>query len=320
MSVLVTGGTGFLGSQVVRLLLERGEQKVVAFDLFPNERNLADVLDRVEIVRGDLGRFSNVLNLVQTHKPEKIYHLGALMSVACEADPEAGIQANALGTYYLLEAARMFGVSQLIFASSIGVVSSTDPNATSMDDYSPTQPDTIYGATKLFSESLGLAYRRKHGFDYRGLRFPAIIGPGTASAGYVQYVNRAIEESARGNPYDIYVEPSSRLPLVHIKDAVRSFVDLADAPQEQIKTVNYAILGPPPTPSAEELVDLLRAKIPGAKLGFKVDKDIQRMMDVIVRLPLNDSYARQEWGWKPAFGLDALVDDYLANMTPASPS
>lgn len=149
MTVIVTGGTGFLGALVVRELLAKGE-KVVIFDLFPNDKNLADVADKVEIVRGDLGRFSSVLKLVKDHKPTTIYHLGAMMSVGCDRDPEAGIQANAMGTYYMLEAARLFGVKQMIFASSVGILSGANPYDKTLHDYSTTRPDTIYRAAKLF--------------------------------------------------------------------------------------------------------------------------------------------------------------------------
>ena len=312
MSVLVTGGTGFLGAHVVRFLLEQGEKKVVAFDLFPNERNLLDVLDKVEIVRGDLGKFSNVLKLVEAHKPKSVYHIGAMLAPACDADPETGIQANALGTYYILEAARLFGVPQVVFASSIGILSTANPNDKTVHDYSPTRPDTVYGAAKLFSENLGLFYRRQHGLDYRGLRLPALIGPGTMAHGYAEYFNKVIEESAKGNPYVVYVEPRNRMPLVHIKDAAKAFVDLAAAAPERIKTVNYIVIGPTPTPSAQELVDLVKARIPGAKIEFKVNESIQKMMDQALLLPLDDRYARQEWGWKPAYDLDAIVDDFLS--------
>jgi threonine 3-dehydrogenase len=312
MSVLVTGGTGFLGAHVVRFLLEKGERKVIAFDLFPNERNLADVLDKVEIVRGDLGKFSNVLRLVQTHKPESIYHIGAMLAPACDGDPEAGIQANALGTYYILEAARLFCVPQVVFASSISVLSAANPNDQTVNDYSSARPETVYGAAKLFSENLGLFYRRQHGLDYRGLRLPALIGPGTMSHGYAEYFNKVIEESAKGNPYVVYVEPRNRIPVVHIKDAARAFADLRAAPQERIKTVNYIVIGPTPTPSALELVDLVKTKIPGAKIGFKVNENIQKIMDQSSRLPFDDRYARQEWGWRHEYDLDAIVDDFLA--------
>lgn len=313
MVALVTGGTGFLGSKVVRALIENGHDKVVAFDLYPNETNLAGVLDRVEIVRGDLSSFTTILNLIETHKPETIHHLGALLAPS-ETDPEAGIRVNALGTYYLLEAARLFGVSQMIFASSITVISSTDPDAQSLHDYSPTHPETVYAATKLFSENMGRYYRRQHGFDFRGIRLPSVIGPGVKSDGYVQYFNKTIELSAKGSPFEIYVRPDTRLPVVHVDDAAEAFLHLAAAPTEKIKAVVYAIMGPCPTPSAQELVDLVSSKIPGARLSFKVDEYVQRMFDNILRLPLDDRYARQEWGWKPRFELEAIIDDFIAKI------
>jgi nucleoside-diphosphate-sugar epimerase len=95
----------------------------------------------------------------------------------------------------------------------------------------PTRPDTVYAADKLFSENLGRFYRRQHGFDDRGLRLPALIGPGTTSHGFAEYFNKVIEESAKGNPYEVYLEPGNRIPVVHIKDAARAFVDLAAAPR-----------------------------------------------------------------------------------------
>ena len=309
MSVIVTGGTGFLGSQVVRLLNEKGE-KVVVFDLFPNEKNLADVLDKVEIVRGDLGKFSNVLRLVETVKPTAIHHIGAMLAPSCDADPEAGVAANGLGSYYILEAARLFGVSQVIFASTVGVLSAAHPTDTTIHDYSPTRPSSVYGAAKLFSENMGLFYRGL-GLDYRGLRLPALIGPGTTGHGYAEYFNKTIEESVKGNPYSVYVEPRNRMPLVHSKDAARAFLDLAAAPAEGIKTVNYIVIGPKPSPSAQELVGMVNAKIPGAKIDFKVDDNIQRRLDEIMRLPFVDDYARKEWGWKPEYELEEIVNSFL---------
>lgn len=162
-----------------------------------------------------------------------------------------------------------------------------------MHDDNPKRPDTVYGAANLFSENLGLFYRRQHGFDYRGLRLPALIGPGTMSLGYAEYFNKVIEESAKGNPYEVYVEPRNRMPVVHIRDAAWAFVDLAAAPNEQIKTVNYIAIGPSPTPSAQELVDLVKAKVPTADIAFNVNENTQRIMDAALRLPLDDRYARR---------------------------
>ena len=199
-TLLVTGATGFIGSHLVRLLLETVSDKVVASNVSGSARHLEDVRDKVEIVRADIASFSNVLRLVQTHRPKTIYHIGAMLGPACDSDPEAGIRANAMGTYYILEAARLFGVQQVIFASSMSIFTGAYSSEPILNDFSVTRPDFIYGAAKLFSENIGLFFKRQYGFDYRGLRLPNIIGPGTQTHGYLEYFNKTIEESAKGHP------------------------------------------------------------------------------------------------------------------------
>lgn len=306
VTALVTGGTGFIGSHLVRLLLERGAPRVVATS-WPG--NTEAPRDRVEVVRLDVGDFTDVLRLVEKHQPGTIYHIGAMLAPACDTNPEAGIRANAVGTYHVLEAARLFGVSRVIFASSMSVFSPTHAMP-EIDDYSATRPETVYGAAKLFSENLGLCYRRLHGLDYRGLRLGGINGPGTTTHGYLEYPNKAIEESVAGRAYSIYVEPHVRIPLMHVADAARALVELAEAPPEAMRTVNYTVLGPTPPPTAQELVDAIRARVPGAKLEFKVDSRISALVDAVGRGPFVDSYARTEWGWKHRFDLGGIIDSF----------
>lgn len=313
-TVLVTGATGFVGSHLVRVLLEKGGAKVVASNTSGSRRNLEDVQDRLEFVRADIGSFTNVLQMIETHRPETIYHIGAMLAPACDADPEAGIRANALGTYHILEAARLFGVQQVIFASSMSVFTGAYASEPVLDDFSVTRPDSIYAAAKLFSENLGLFYKRQYSFDYRGLRLPNVIGPGTQTHGYLEYFNKTIEESARANPYSLYVAPRVKIPIMYIHDAVRAFVELAAAPLAQLKTVNYIVLGPTPFPTAEELVQTVRAKIPSARLDFQINQKVSDMIESVTALPFEDKYARQEWGWQHRYGMDDIVDEFVAQV------
>jgi nucleoside-diphosphate-sugar epimerase len=283
-TVLVTGATGFIGSHVVRSLLEKGGTKVVATNASGSARNLEDVMEQVEIVRADIGSLSNVLRVVKTHRPKTIYHLGAMLGPSCDTDPEAGIRTNALGTYYILEAARLFGVKQVIFASSMSIFTGGCSSEPVLNDFSVTRPDFVYGAAKLFSENIGLFFKRQYGFDYRGLRLPNIIGPGTQTHGYLEYFNKAIEESANGHSYSIYVAPHVRIPIMYIHDAARAFLELAQAPLVRIKTTNYIILGPTPSPTAQDLVHSVTVKIPGARLDFQVDATISRLIESDTRL------------------------------------
>jgi nucleoside-diphosphate-sugar epimerase len=273
---------------------------------------LEDVIPRIKLEQVDIGSFSDVLRLVERHRPTTIYWIGAMRGPQCDERPEAGIRVNAIGTYNALEAARLLGVKRVIFSGSQSIFSAVNPNDPTINDFSTTRPDTIYGAAKLFSENLGLCYRRLYGIDFRSLRLATVVGPGSTAHGYLEYFNKAIEESIRGRPYAVYVAPRSRVPVVHIKDAVRALIELAAAPADAIKTVNYNILGPTPSPSAQELVDTVKAKIPAAALKFEVNEEFQRLLDTNIVKPFDDSNARHEWGWKSRVNLAAMVDDFVA--------
>jgi threonine 3-dehydrogenase len=217
-----------------------------------------------------------------------------------------------MGTYHVLEAARTFNVSKVIFSSTIATYS-LDIKENVITDYTLQRPQLFYGVTKVFAELMGLFYKRKFGLDFRGLRYPSIVGPGIKTAGVVQYTSWVIEESAKGNPFTIKVKPETRCPIMYFKDAARAIIMLAEAPLESIKTVNYLVDGAGKTPSAQELVSIVREKIPVSNIIFDPDLELQKTLDKFL-LPLDDSLARQEWGWQPIYDQEAIVEDFLIEM------
>lgn len=313
MAVLVTGGTGFIGREIVRMLIERGEEKVVVFHRSKSAMHwLEDLGDKVEFIQGDLGEFSHVLYAVKQAKPRIIYHVGALLSVPSDADPATAIQTNAMGTFYILEAARLFDVEQVFFAST-GATYGRDIQAPKLDDYTLQRPTLVYGVTKVFGEQLGLFYKRKYGLDFRGIRYNAIMGPGVKTPGVVQFTSWVIEECAKGNPFTINFRENTAVMLMYIKDAARAAIELMAAPVEQIKTVNYIVVGVTPNPTAGDLANMVRAKIPGAQISFKEYPERQKMIDDMMRT-LDDTNARNEWGWQAQYGLEATVDAFLKEL------
>ncbi len=309
MSILVTGGTGFIGSQVVRSLLEEGEEDIAVFDLNPSTRLLTGVVDQIELIRGDLGNFSQVLHSVKTFRPKAIYHIGGMLSAPSDVEPTAAFHANAMGTFHVLESAKLFDVPQVLFSSTIGTYG-YDIREEFLDDYTLQRPMLFYGATKVFSEHMGLFYRRKYGLDFRGLRYPAIVGPGVKTPGVVQYTSWVIEESAKGNPYTIYVSPDTRCPILYYKDAALALIKLAAAPVENIKMVNYILAGITPVPSAREWADMVTERIPRSQIKFDPDHDLMKVLDKLL-LPIDDRLAREEWNWRPEFNGERIVDDFL---------
>ncbi len=312
MSILVTGGTGFIGAQVVRVLLEKGENDIVVFDINPSTKLLDDVADRIELVRGDLGNFSHVLSLVKTFRPRVIYHIGGMLSAPSDADHAASFRANAMGTYHVLEAARLFEVPQVLFSSTLGTYG-LDMREHVIDDYTLQRPQLFYGATKVFCELMGLFFRRKFGLDFRGIRYPSIVGPGVKTPGVVQYTSWVIEECAKGNPYTMYVKPDTRFPVMYFKDAARAIVMLGEAPLENITMVNYVVAGATPIASAQELADMIKARLPEARIHFEPDLKLQEILDKLA-LPIDDAIARKEWNWRPEYDQERIVDDFLDEM------
>ncbi len=312
MGTLITGGTGFIGAQVVRLLLEKGEKDIVVFDINPSTKLLDDVADQIEVVRGDLGNFSHVLSVVKTSRPRVIYHLGGMLSVPSDADNAASFRANAMGTFHVLEAAKLFEVPQVLFSSTCATYG-LDIRENVFDDYTLQRPQLFYGATKVFSELMGLFYKRKFELDFRGIRYPSIVGPGVKTPGIVQYTSWVIEECAKGNPFTIWVKPESKLAVMYFKDAAKAIVMLREAPLANIKMVNYIIAGATPIASAQELADMVKARIPTAQINFEPDLERQKVVDKL-SLPIDDSIARKEWNWKSEYDQGRMVDDFLEEM------
>jgi threonine 3-dehydrogenase len=311
MTVLVTGGTGFIGAEIARSL--RGKDtRVVVFDINPSRRRLDEIANDVEIVQGDLANFSHVLDAVRNARPDTIYHLGGMLSQPSERDPQAALRANALGTFHILEAARLFAARQVLFASTIATYGS-DIREPTLGDATLQRPLLFYGITKVFGEHLGRYYRRRYGLDFRGIRYPSIVGPGVRTPGVVQFTSWAIESSVKGEPFTIRAAPRTAVPVLYYKDAARAMIELGQAPAAQVETVVYLLAGVTPTPTAQQLADAIRARIPGARITFEHDPALQSVLDGFAR-PIDDGSARREWGWRPGFTQEQIVDDFLHEL------
>jgi threonine 3-dehydrogenase len=312
MTSLVTGGAGLLGSALVRKLLADGEDSPVVLDIAWSPDRLRDVKDKFRYIQGDIGNLSQVLSVVKETKPSRIYHIGAMLGQAAEDNPAGAIRINVLGTFYLLEAARLFGVPQVLFASSVSIFTMDLPERM-LRDHFPKHPIAFYAHTKLFNEGTGEFFRRKYGIDFRAIRYPSIIGPGTRVGGILNYTADMINYSMRGEPYTADVDPNTTVAVVHANDAARALVDLANAPSDRIKTVNYLIDGVKPVLTAAQMADRIKAKIPGAKIDFKPKEELRAILKM-GSVPIDDEPARSEWGWKPGYDYDAMIDDFLAQQ------
>ncbi len=209
---LITGGLGYVGRNLARHLLARGEE-VVLFDVASASGPPEDIRDSAHVVRGDLGHLAEVLEVVRAQKVDCIYHLGAMISMPAEANPWAAYDANANGTYHVLEAARIFGIGPVLFLTGIATYGPGAPETVNEDVFQ-SNPSQIYAATKIFGERLGEYYHHRFGIEFRCASLPAICGPGRRE-GLAAYPSLMVHESVRGRQCRLPVEDSARLPFIY---------------------------------------------------------------------------------------------------------
>ena len=307
MRVLITGGGGFTGSRLASAFAGRGD-KVVVFDVSFEGLSKELSNEGVVMVKGDIRNWPEVLNVVRDYNIDTVFHLAAILTVPSEANPWASIDINALGTFHVLEAARLFRVKKVLFTSSIGAYGVTQD--TVVDEETVQRPTNIYGVSKVFGELLGLYYHRKFGIDFRGLRLPGLLGPGVKTPGVAQYQPLVIEAAIKGDPFEVWAPEDTVIPMMYIKDAIKSLVMLHDAPEEGIITRMYHVGQITPAPTAKNLVDAVKRHYPDARITFKPDPAVVSILKTIPRTIKSDR-ALKEWGWRISYTLEDAIVDFI---------
>lgn len=308
MAILITGGTGFIGSYLAKSLALKHE-KIVLFDISPRDFLIREIKDKVHIVKGDLSSLAQVTEVVKKHRIKGIYHTGALLSVSVEANHVAGYHANVEGTFNVYEAARILELERVVFLSSLASYGAGVPGV--VDDFAVQRPTSMYGVSKVFGERLGEYYNFKFGLDVRGVRLPVVIGPGRGVGGAGAYLSLAVQEAALGRPYTIYVGEETVRPMIYVKDAVNCLISLYETDERKIKQRFYNIAGFHPT--AREMVAAIRRYLPDAKLFFQPDQPITALAKSWP-VKINDTRAREDWCWKPNYSLDETIQDFIAEI------
>lgn len=311
---VVTGGTGFIGSCLAKTILEEGLD-VATFDIKPTSPVLEPYGSRWNHFRGDLRDMSEVMTVIKESQPEVIYHLGGMLSTPSEQNPQASFMTNVVGMFNVLESTRLLGINMVVYASTNGTFGLDLEGLTVIDDRTLQRPFTMYGCGKLFGELLGRYYHRKYGIDFRSVRLPAVVGPGAKTKNVSVYNAWAIEKSFFGEPYEIFVTPETRAPIIYFKDAARAFLEISRAPADRITTMNYVLAGVDPMPSAGELKDTILRHLPQAQLTFNPDPLAMAFQKMHQGVRWDETPAVSEWNWKVKCNLDDMVEDFIRELT-----
>lgn len=283
-----------------------GVENVIATDKKPASLALAigpfitlDVTEKRELER-----------VVVEHKVEVIYHLAAILSARGEKDPELAWRVNMEGLYNVLEVAKTHKVRQVFWPSSIAVFGPKTPKEKTPQDtiFSPT---TMYGITKVAGELLCEYYYRRYGLDVRGLRFPGIISSETPpGGGTTDYAVEIFYAAAKGEPYTCFVRPDTVLPMMYMPDCLKATLQLMEADPKRLRFRIYNVTGM--SFSAAELAAEIQKRVPGFQVEYKPDFR-QAIADSWPR-SIDDSAAREDWGWSPDYDLPKMVDAMLSAL------
>lgn len=313
--ILVTGALGQIGSELVHALGERyGREAVVASDIRLPPAGLLAAGEPFEFI--DCTNVRHIQDVVRRHDVGTIYHLAALLSATSEEKPHVAWELNMGGLYNVLEVARAHRCS-VFFPSSIGAFGPGTPkDATPQDTIQ--RPNTMYGVTKVAGELLCDYYHRRFGLDTRGLRFPGLISyvapPG---GGTTDYAVAIFYDALKYGRYTCFLGPDSRLDMMYMPDAVRAVIELMEAdPQRLVHRNAFNVTATNFTPT--ELAAELRRHLPDFRIDYQIDPTRQAIADSWPH-SLDDSAAREEWGWRPHYDLQAMVADMLTKLRERLP-
>lgn len=304
--ILVTGPFGQIGTELVPELQKKyGKENVVAL----GHRNIPENYDGV-LEKGDTRNAEDIKSVIEKHGITQIYHLASLLSATGEQKPQLAWDVNMNGLKVVLDLAVEHKL-KVFWPSSIAVFG---PNTPKIDTPQHTiiEPTTMYGVTKLAGESLCHYYFLKYGLDVRSIRYPGIISwKAPPGGGTTDYAVAFFYEAIKQNKYTCFVREDTMLPMMYMDDAVKATIDIMEAEPGKIRirtSYNLAAI----SFSAKQLEVEIAKRMPGFKADYKPDER-QKIADSWPSV-IDDSEARQDWGWKHEFDLPKLTDAMLENL------
>jgi nucleoside-diphosphate-sugar epimerase len=308
--ILVIGSCGQLGTELVEALRGiYGDSNVIASDLKKSDN---PVFEAGPFETLDILDEKSFREIVEKYKPTHVYHLAALLSATAEKMPEFAWKLNMDGLFHVLNAARDMGVIKRVYwPSSIAAFGPNTPRYNT-PQFGSMDPTTVYGISKLSGELYAQYYYNRWGVDTRSLRYPGLIGYKSApGGGTTDYAVSIYHDALQTKTHECFLKEGTVLPMLYMPDALKATLDIMHAPSEQVKIrSSYNLAGMSFGP--EEIAAAIQKHIPDFKITYNVDyrQQIAESWPAVI----DDSSAREDWGWKPDYDLDKMTADMLANL------
>lgn len=308
--ILIIGAVGQIGSELTLKMRELyGNQNVIASTRKtpPSDKiketgpfEFFDVMDRKKLEE-----------VVDKYKVDHIVNMAAILSAVGEKDPMFAWDVNMNGLINILEVAREKKIKQILMPSSIAVFGPGTPRVNTPQD-TVLKPTTMYGVTKVAGELLCDYYVRKYGVDIRGLRYPGIISHETLpGGGTTDYAVAIYYEAIQHGKYTCFVRESTKLPMMYMPDCLKATIDLFEADFSKLKHhSDFNVAGMSFT--VGEMATEIRKHMPDFKIDYQ--PDFRQAIADSWPESIDDTAAREEWGWKPAYTLASMTVDMLTEL------
>lgn len=300
--ILITGALGQLGNAFVKNFNKTNSYLLATDIKHPKKKMNCDfeILDVLNKEKIDL--------LVEKYKINIIYHLAAILSANGEINPFNSWKLNMDSFQNIAEVSIKHNIEKIFWPSSIAVFG-TESKLSLVSQNPSMNPSTMYGVTKLAGEKLANYYFKKFKLDIRSLRYPGVISTKTVpGGGTTDYVIEMINAAKKEKNYNCYLHKDTELPMIYIDDAIESAIKLMSIERKKISIYgSYNITSFSISP--KKLIEEINKNGYKIKVEYNIDSR-QKIADSWPR-KIDDSKAKNDWGWKPKYGLDSSIKKSL---------
>jgi nucleoside-diphosphate-sugar epimerase len=307
--ILIIGACGQIGTELTLQLRKLyGVENVIASDI--RKLNNDVVNDGIFEVLNALD-FNQIEHIIEKYQVEEVYLMAALLSATAEKNPAFAWDLNMNSLFHVLNIAKAGKIKKIFWPSSIAVFGPTTPRENT-PQFTIMEPTTVYGISKQSGERWCEYYHNIFGVDVRSVRYPGLISWSTPpGGGTTDYAVDIYHKALSNGSFECFLSEETALPMMFMEDAIRATLEIMEAPKEQISIhTSYNLAGISFTP--EELSNAIQHVLPAFKIEYK--PDFRQAIADSWPNSIDDSYARNDWGWKPQFNLNEMVEVMLEKV------